>query len=272
MMFFVITTPSMAFLIDHVNKKRLFFNSVIKFILSILFINLIFTCYYSLFNNFYRSINKIYTEENMNDYTRLFDGKIFRYLEKLPEIIFFHKDNSFPEAVLHYHLPDRNWSSKLIMDQTKPNLLANRFLRITEKDYNLSPKFFTIEIPELKEGYFAFLGEGFGYQFFINNISQNKDFSDFKKLFLFRIYPIENANANANHQILIHIEEYPKFKNLDKFETQISVNLHDNKNETIQEWAAIMKQKLLIPKNSKDLIIKMRDKTTNKIYENKYPI
>jgi hypothetical protein len=269
MMLLVATTPIFGYIYDNRNSiKPRFVKNILILLIFCNLIHIIFTSIYGLFNNSYRSIGAILNKNYHSSYESLFNQRFIETLPLLKEFNFYHV-NTYPQAIIHFLAGKSKVYSKLSLVEKDPNIITAKQLKITERDYNLSPKYLPIEIMEINSGYFVEFGEGLGSKYYVNNFPKNLERINDKKEILFVFYQTsEFDRENLTVQTVL----FNKFEGIDSFQCRYFSIDAFGVEYPLSEWGSFQNRFIVFSKQHKFIKIKVKNIKTSKKYENQYPI
>jgi hypothetical protein len=272
MIIFTITTPLIGYILD---KKHEFHNQYItRFINSAVYSILIYTIYsafYGLFNNSYRSMNAVLSGQTYNSYvSNSFEifTHVLELIKKLKRanIIYLH---NYPIAILQYLGNPTLFISKVEIVPEIPNILIAQQINLGVLDYSHSPRYIDIEVDGIEENNFQFIGNYYSSKIYINNLPEPLRKKNQKNSLLFVVSQSHENKFGKLESVSYLIS---KLNNPNQFEVTYSVLNKDMKEVELFPWDEFKTRIFAYDKSDKFLILKVRNKETKKTYENKYPI
>lgn len=257
MIVFTITAPLIGFALDRLRKLKSSFVYKIGYpIFFIAFAYCIFTSFYGLFNNYYRSIGAIISYTNFNSYRKQISDRVAEILPKTPEFNVVYVNN-YPNALIHNLAPDSKILSKNQVQEAIPNIIISQLIPLGIQNYSSARRIVNLTVDELKEDYFILIGNFFDAKFFMNRVPKQLQLTDEKKEVLFYFSQPVEAKSGEN---ITNTGLVSKFKEMDSFESAYFKTDNENKEIQISPWTDFRETNLKFGKKDKTIIVKIRNK------------
>lgn len=269
MIIFTITTPLIGYTFDIRRKfSSILVRQTILIIFLIHFSYLIFTAIYGLFNNYYRSIGAILTDNYIKSYSDFVSVRVSNTLPKVKKfnLVYIH---NYGNALIHNIAPESVILSKHQIQESIPNIKISLTARLGVEEYSRTNRILNVSVDELTEDYFVYLGDVFGAKFFMNRLPKELEISTDKKDVLFYISQPSSVNdkESAAYSGLV-----ANFKEVDSYECSYYRITAEDKEEQITPWSNFLDISFKFLKSDKSIRIKVRSKKTQKIFYGSYDI
>ncbi len=269
MILFTLTTPLIGAAVDGLIKSRPGPFKFLNFHLYLMaFIFLIFTAFFGLFNNFYRSIGDILSYKNIKSYSLLYSPRVEEVLSKLEKFNIVLV-NDFPNALIHYIARNSDIISKFSVDEKMPNLVISEFIPLKVESYSVTPRILNIEINSLSKDFYTYIGELKNTKVYVNSLPNSLIQPGDKKEVLLRFYQaqkMDNGDLGSDFE-LVHF--FPELK-----EYEISFYLIDSakRSNLLFPWGDFNGRRIFFKKEDHSILVKIRHKKTKVEFSGSYLI
>ena len=268
-MFFAITVPVLGYTLEtRFNSRSKILPGFVNLIFYPVLLYTIFACFYANFNSYYRSISAILNHQNFNSYEKDFDPNFVYILKniKRANIIYHH---NFPNSIFHIlGYPNSQFISKYDIVDSLPNILIPYPLNLG----NLYPvgRYIDVAVDEKFPRNFVHVSTSGNYKYFINNLPSSLVQPNQKYSFIFST----TAPIMIDSKIGFYLNLYSNLGDAKDYEFSVLVQNKESKETLIKSFQEITKTNVLISIDPSDkfLIIRLRNKKSGKLFENKYPI
>lgn len=267
MIIFSITAPIVAYAYSLVSsgKSRLYLLLRVSFFS--VFIYIVFSSFYCLFNNHYRSLAAIYNHKSISSYEEAFEPRVYETLRKVKvfNILYVH---NYANAIIHYLAPDSRILSKLEIQPNIPNLVLSQPLKLGMTTYSQITRYHEVELPFLKTGFFTHIGNGFGTRFLISALDKDQLKAQDKKILVIAFKePIDLGDSWSTS-----IDLPLPFENSESLEFRFSEENSEGRLKLLRDWASFKSTSLNFKKDSRSLRVDLRKQGTDEIFSSEIRI
>jgi hypothetical protein len=172
MILFVITAPLIGYTLDTINKRQLISRAILIIFTLTLFYN-IFTSFFGLFNNYYRSISAILTNTNSEVYFNSINSDLISILKSLKKanIVYIH---NFPIGIIQKIGHPTKFISKYIQSNEYSNILIFYNTPLSIIDYSTGFKFINFETEKIDDSCYGYKNSLWGADIYIDKLNTDK--------------------------------------------------------------------------------------------------